>query len=222
MSTEGPGAKALTAVLCACALIVTALVVRREVFPPSPQLNIPDRIVENWDELSSRGYSASPASNPGLPVLLVFTDFQCPACKQFHETTVREAVEGLGDAVIIRYRHWPLPYHPDALAAALAAECAGQQGRFHQFADSLFAHQAELGSLNFIHQAFLAGVPDSTAFAACLKSETTRTTVSSDREIAESLGSQGTPTVLLDGLLLGSIPDSAGLVKRLRDIRHGE
>jgi len=82
--------------------------------------------------------------NPEATVRLVkYSDFQCPACAQF-SSVVSDVMLAYGDEVAFEYRHFPLiQIHPHAEAAARAAEAAGQQGKFFEFHDLLFANQAE-------------------------------------------------------------------------------
>ncbi len=73
------------------------------------------------------------------PVTIVeYSDFSCPFCKQFHPSLVRALSEYDGKVRWV-YRHFPLiNIHPHALSQAKAAECAGEQGKFWEYADALF------------------------------------------------------------------------------------
>jgi protein-disulfide isomerase len=79
------------------------------------------------------------------PVVVVeYGDFQCPTCKQA-APSVKLLLERFANRVLFAYRHFPLEEaHPYALAAAEAAECAGEQGRFWEMHDLLFANQEHL------------------------------------------------------------------------------
>ena len=79
------------------------------------------------------------------PIRVVeFTDFQCPYCKAFH-ATLQETLKEYGDKVLYVYKNYPLPIHAQAENAALAGECANEQGKFADYADNLFAKQDEWG-----------------------------------------------------------------------------
>jgi protein-disulfide isomerase len=82
----------------------------------------------------TKGSASAPA------VLLVFSDFQCPFCGRFARETLsaieREYV-ARGE-LLMAFRHLPLPIHPQAIAAAQSAECAGSQGKFWEMHDELF------------------------------------------------------------------------------------
>lgn len=79
------------------------------------------------------------------PVVVVeYGDFECPTCKQA-APTVRLLLERFATRVRVAFRHFPLEQpHPHALAAAEAAESAGEQGRFWEMHDLLFANQEHL------------------------------------------------------------------------------
>lgn len=83
--------------------------------------------------------------NPAAPLVLeVFSDFQCPSCKRFHDEELPLIVKdyvNTGKAYLI-YRYFPLPQHQyGRKAAELACACA-QIGKYEQAADALFANQA--------------------------------------------------------------------------------
>jgi protein-disulfide isomerase len=79
------------------------------------------------------------------PVAVVeYGDFQCPTCKQA-APTLKLLLERYSGRVRLVFRHFPLEQaHAQALAAAEAAECAGEQGKFWRMHDLLFANQAHL------------------------------------------------------------------------------
>ncbi|HLY51784.1 MAG TPA: DsbA family protein [Steroidobacteraceae bacterium] len=85
------------------------------------------------------------------PVVVVeYGDFECPICKQA-APTVRMLLERFAGRVRLVFRHFPLEQaHPHALAAAEAAECAGEQGKFWEMHDLLLANQEHL-TLRHLH-----------------------------------------------------------------------
>lgn len=92
--------------------------------------------------------SASVRGKMGAPVTIVeYSDFQCPYCSRVHPT-VKQIMKEYGDKVVLVYKHFPLiSIHPRAQIAAEAAECAKDQGKFWEFHDQLFDHQADWSSL---------------------------------------------------------------------------
>lgn len=80
-------------------------------------------------------------------VIVEFSDFQCPFCKQANPI-VQQVMKEYGDKVKLIYKHLPLTsIHPNAQIGAEAAECANEQKKFWQFHDVLFNNQAEWSSL---------------------------------------------------------------------------
>jgi protein-disulfide isomerase len=82
--------------------------------------------------------------NPDASVVVIeFTDFQCPACRK-HQLEVQPGLDERwvrpGRALWVS-KHLPLRVHPQSALAAVAAECAGEQGRFWEMHDRLFARQ---------------------------------------------------------------------------------
>ena len=87
--------------------------------------------------------------HPDAPVTIIeFTDLQCPYCARFATQTFPQIRRNYIDTGKVRYtsRDLPLPMHEFAVSAAVAARCAGEQGRFWEYLAALFAMQDRLGS----------------------------------------------------------------------------
>ena len=74
-----------------------------------------------------------------------YSDFQCPYCKAF-APSVKKMLTEYGDKVEFVYKQLPLAFHAQAENAALASECANEQGKFQAYSDLLFAKQTEWGA----------------------------------------------------------------------------
>jgi protein-disulfide isomerase len=190
----------LTGVLVGCALVVTAAVARREIFPAAAQgPDMKPRAVDNWAELVSAGQWLGRSD---APVRIVeFSDFQCPFCARTHPAV--EAVRRRHpERVAVLYRHFPLDaIHPYARPAAVAAECAAEQGRFGEFATLLFARQDSLGATPWSRFAAGAGVPDTAAFARCVRQSRTMPAVDRDAKVGAATRIEVTPTLVINGTL---------------------
>ncbi|HEX6039797.1 DsbA family protein, partial [Longimicrobium sp.] len=203
-----------TGLLVVCALIVTAAVVRREFFvtpAAAAQPNSEPRPVENGEEIAAAGQRMGPA---GAPVQIVeFSDFQCPFCATFSRT-LRQLRAKYPDRVSVLYRHAPIDQlHPHARRAALAAECAGEQGRFEPYHDRLFAQQDSIGVKPWARFAAEAGVPDAAAFDQCVRDERLMARVARDADLARKTGIDVTPTIVIDGTLIPGTLSEAELEK---------
>ena len=190
----------LTGVLVGCALVVTAAVARREIFPPAAQgPDLKPRAVGNWAQLVSAGQWLG---RRDAPVRIVeFSDFQCPFCARTHPIveTIRRRHP---DRVAVLYRHFPLDaIHPYARPAAVASECAAEQGRFGEFATLLFARQDSLGATPWSRFAAQAGVPDAAAFERCVRGSRTMPAVDRDAKAGAETRIEVTPTLVINGML---------------------
>ena len=136
----------------------------------------------------------------GAPVTIVeFSDFQCPYCRAAQKT-IKRLVQDYPAQVRLAFKHLPLSAHPQAMAAAQAAFCAGRQGRFWQYHDALFA--AEDLAPESLRGAASALKLNPAEFNACLDSEAARAAVLADVREARRLGISGTPTFVVNGRLV--------------------
>lgn len=100
----------LTAMLALCAVIITILVVRKELFPPAPNAN--EQIIENWQKIEFLGNQYDPKQ--GKVQIIKFYDYECPYCKQA-EPPMSDVYKKYSDVVNIKYAHFPLQeIHPYA------------------------------------------------------------------------------------------------------------
>ncbi len=148
-------------------------------------------------------------------VIIEFSDFQCPFCKRFFDTTLKQLEEEYIKTGKVKfvYRDFPLDFHQNALLAAMAAECADDQGRFWDYHDMLFERQSEWEGLNneeakekFKEYASQLGL-DENQFNECLDSEKYREEVMNDMKDGQKYGVTGTPTLFINGIkLVGAQP----------------
>lgn len=144
---------------------------------------------------------ASPARGAAKPVVTIveFSDFECRFCRDV-QATLKQVLDSYGKDVRLVFKHLPLEGHRNALPAARAAYCAGEQDRFWQFHDALFA-SAHLSPAVLDQVAAEVGV-GLTRFKACLSSEQSRAAVVRDVETARRFRVDSTPSFLVNGKLL--------------------
>ena len=136
--------------------------------------------------------------------LVEYSDFQCPACGAF-QPILNEVLAEHGDKIKFEYKHYPLTQiHPFAEPAARAAEAAGQQGKFFEYADVLFAKQAEWSKGSnptgfFTRYASELGL-DMDLFAKHQKSSVLADNVKANLMEARGLGLTSTPSFFLNGV----------------------
>jgi protein-disulfide isomerase len=143
--------------------------------------------------------SRPPKGNVNAPVVVkVFSDLQCPACRAAHLSVTEPLLEAYKDKVRFDFMHFPLQsIHPYALRAAMASECAADQGKFWEYVDIAYQNQQELSARALEEWATELGL-DGDLFKRCIDSQIKKKAVLADYEAARDLGLQGTPTFLVN------------------------
>ena len=133
------------------------------------------------------------------PVTVVeFTDYQCPFCKRFIQSTFPQLKRDFIDTGKVRWivRDLPLGFHPNANKAAQAAHCAGDQGKFWEMRDTLFRNNTKLGIEQLSAYAREIGL-DGDAFDACLASDRHQGQIAQDSQEANRIRITGTPSFVI-------------------------
>lgn len=143
------------------------------------------------------------------PVTIIeFSDFQCPYCKIASET-MKQVLAAYPDKVRLVYKHLPISGHTNAVFAAEAAECAGDQNKFWEMSDLIFANQESLNkgtpeqykdSVNKYASQLSLNTKD---FESCLSANKYKAKVEADAALADSYGVTGTPAFFINGKLAG-------------------
>ena len=129
--------------------------------------------------------------------LVEYSDFECPFCGQFH-TTLQQVARDYPNDVKIIFRHFPLSFHPEAEPAALAAECAGEQGKFWEFHDIIFENQTQLGDAFYTQTASQLGL-NAGKFKDCVSSQKYLSKIQTQSQEGGAAGVTGTPGSFLIG-----------------------
>lgn len=138
--------------------------------------------------------------------LIVISDYQCPFCQR-HEATITQLLKDYGDKIRVVWRNLPLvSMHQYAQKAAEAGECAGDQNKFWEMHDKIFANQSAMTLDNLKSYAKELGLNEST-FASCLDSGKYTERVNKQSAEAQAAGVSGTPgTFVNDQLVKGAYP----------------
>jgi len=147
--------------------------------------------------------------NPGAPVTIIeFSDYECPFCGRHVQDTLSKIMTEYVDTGKVRivFRDYPLSFHQKAQKAAEAAECAGEQGKYWEMHDILFANQEALEIDDL--KGYAAEIGLNTAdFDACLDSGIMADEVAKDMADGQAAGVQGTPASFINGKLIsGAFP----------------
>lgn len=145
------------------------------------------------------------------PVLIFeYADYQCQGCASVNPR-VNRLVEELDGKLAVVYRSFLLDYHQNATAAASAAEAAGLQGYWKEYADKLFEEQSEWyyasGSkrTEMFERYFKEatnGEGDLEKFKGDVRSSEVSKKISFDMGIGKRMNVQGTPAFYIDGQLI--------------------
>ncbi len=153
-----------------------------------------------------RGESTTPVT------IVVYADFQCPACATEHQDMTRIWPQ-LRDRAHLVFRHYPITTsHPHSWTASLYAEAAGKQDRFWEMHDYLFATQSLWSTLPRIEDEFdsyaLELNLDLEQLHADMAADATVAKVRNDQRGGNSSGVRSTPAVFINGRMLARPTDA--------------
>ncbi len=141
------------------------------------------------------------------PITVVeFADYECPFCRQWDQQTYQPLMAAYPGKIRLVYRDFPLTsIHPDAMPAAEAAQCAGEQNAYWPYHDKLFASD-QLGDAVYQQYAQELNL-DMTKFNDCLSTHKYQQAIQDDSTFALNLGVNSTPTFFINGLaVIGAQP----------------
>lgn len=144
--------------------------------------------------------------------IVEYSDFQCPFCKRGYDTIEKQVLTTYGDKVKFYYKHYPLPFHPWAEPAAMAAECAQEQkaDAYWKYYTQAYEHQADINPQNVKEKSveYLkdTGI-DMTKWGECFDTKKTLSKVKAEMAEGAGLGVTGTPAFFINGrMLVGAQP----------------
>ncbi len=163
--------------------------------PPTPTV-IPRDVAEDDDAF------LGPADAP--VVIVEFSDFQCGYCGRWYDETLPLILDAYPDEVKFVYRDFPI-FGEDSLRAALASECAKEQGKFWEMHNRLFERlngreEAALSEETLVGYAQELGL-ETRSFSECLSSQRYFDEILLDYQVAQSYGLHGTPGFVINGVV---------------------
>jgi protein-disulfide isomerase len=135
-------------------------------------------------------------------VLLEFSDFECPYCRQHAQHSLPRLKQEFVETGLLRYGFYHRPIdtlHAQASKLAQLADCAREQDKFweiHDFFFSVEPHQSEITAASLARQFHLNG----SRFAECVRARAPRR-VQQAVQTADALGIRATPSFVLGRLL---------------------
>ena len=152
--------------------------------------------LDDWEVFRSGGIRLG---SPDATVSVVeFVDLRCSVCGRAAGWIAKYRDDPAVEVVI---RHFP----SDSLSyeGAIALECGHAQGRVWELMELVYDRQAELESLRWAALAGEVGVPDTVSFNRCMRNVLVRARPRTDSLAAVALGVPGTPTFVVNDLLVG-------------------
>jgi len=211
----------LTSILVICAVVVTALVVKRELATGRPESQGAPGLSfrQGWEEYFATDKTFGDPS--GRIRVVEFVDFQCPFCTLFAHSldTLRAMYPG---EVYVAIRHFPLSMRRNAARAARAAECALRQGTFERFYQQAFSVPDSMWSERLSAVAEEMGIPEPDQLASCVETEWARERVARDSVDGVQAGVTGTPMVMMNGWVFPGTPsvrDMVAVIEREKLLR---
>jgi len=165
----------------------------------------------NWTGDATKIISTGPiadhvfGSSAQKVTLIEYGDYQCPGCGSLYPT-LKEILDKYKGNLTFIFRNMPLTtIHPNALAAATAAEAAGLQGKYFEYHDVLYENQqawqdvdVNARTASYENYAKQLGL-DITKFRNDLGSSQVADKINRDRATASTFSVTSTPTLILDG-----------------------
>jgi protein-disulfide isomerase len=142
----------------------------------------------------------------GKNLLVVYSDFYCPACKMFSDLLDRFEATGSSELAITEntayvFRHYPI--HEASYTAAYAAEAAGKQGKFYEMSRLIYADQEKLSQMTNTKEALLKMAEsldlDIARFEKDFSSDEVKKKVAGDQKSGDEVLLEATPTFFLNG-----------------------
>ena len=140
------------------------------------------------------------------PITIVeFAEFECGYCGRAQETVNRVLTEYEGQVRFV-FRDFPLGFHARAIPTALAANCAGEQGKFWEMHARLLSDQQRLDDATLLSYATELEL-DLAAWNACRENPAMTAEIQADQAAGAELGVTGTPAFFINGVFLsGALP----------------
>jgi len=165
-----------------------------------PQLKANDTPVDVQALIFPPG-TPSEGSTSATVKVVEFVDLQCPVCRAF-EPIMQKIRQEYATRITFAFRTFMLPeLHQYAKESAIAAQCAGKQGKFIAYVDAGILNQDHLQRQDLIGYADALHL-DTKAFEACLDDPAVAQLVTDERKAGEQLGVDQTPSIFMNTTLI--------------------
>lgn len=166
---------------------------------PAPQVDVSNLTIDKDQVKNAKDYDVT---------VFAFADYQCPYCSRGHDN-LHDAMKKFDGKVRVVFKHYPLPFHKQAKDAAYAAMAAGEQGKFWEMSELLFANQKRFREDGlYVKFADKLGL-DVDKFKKDMSSKKAayEKQIKEDMKQGEEVGVRGTPAYFIGGeRLVGAQP----------------
>jgi len=188
------------------AVVVGLYVATRPPAPSSDELPVAAPAADKFPAALDQ-YGVSTGNKDAPVVVREFADYQCPACASFATASQRLKQEYVETGKVrFVYFDLPLRQHPNAMPAAQAARCAGDQGQYWTMHEKLYNAQSEWSGANDPTASFTRYATDlgleERRFRRCMETELHKEAVEQSLQVAVQLRVASTPTVMVDNIQL--------------------
>ena len=182
----------------------------------APAAPAPAPAIATIDALIETAGAATKGATTAKVAIVEFSDYECPFCGRHAQQTIPNLNREYVDTGKVRYIFKNLPLesiHPNAFKAAVAAECAGEQGKYWPMHDQLFANQRALDAAALVNYGRTTGL-DVARFQQCLGSGKHDARIRQDQTEGEGVGATSTPS-----FFIAVVTPSDSKVRAVRMIR---
>jgi len=185
--------------------------------PNSPQIapNEPNQPAPGAKVNVDAGHLPVLGNKNAKVTVIEFADFQCPFCERFFKDAAPNIIKDYVDTgkAKFAFRHYAF-LGQESTDAAVASECANEQGKFWEYHDYLYNHQGAENSGAFAKDKLIGFATDlgfnTNQFSSCLSSDKYAKRVADDLAAGQKAGVSGTPTTFVNGqAVVGAQPYSA-------------
>ncbi|MGJ3510105.1 DsbA family protein [Enemella sp. A6] len=183
------------------------------------------KLLESLPRREADDYTAK--GDVDAPVVLIeWADYRCPYCAVWSVDTAPQLQKYVDDGTLrIEFRDLPI-FGPDSERAAVAARAAGEQGKFWEFHEALFAEAPRNGHADVSDEdvrriAEKVGVADMKKFDADRNSDKIKQAVTADATQARSLGIGGTPFFVINYQVINGAQPAENFIKAIEDAKRG-
>jgi len=158
------------------------------------------KLTLDWDSDQFLGHE-----NASIAIV-EFSDFQCPFCARYHQQTFAAIKKDYIDTGIVRYvlKDYPLGFHPEAVGAAIAANCAAEQDAYWPMRDDLFKNQRQLSPQLYSTLAKENNL-NMPQFEACSTSAEQKAKIDESASYGQQLAVNGTPHFFIGNIEDGQL-----------------